>query len=195
MDRQQLNEKLQVLQEELYATHHILQDNIDLRRRVDMDRESFPDAEIFMQDIGKSIMDATEIRDILINEIEVVEDEIFRETKIVTMQEFLAIHELDVDFSEATKFCTSNSAKKKTQQRIGRQVSFNLLTSQVLGYNEPCQWKQINSTHMGPVHCVNRKRKKKRTSQGLSRIELQHVKMKNLQHSFNLMRMLIKYII
>ena len=85
--------------------------------------------------------------------------------------------------------------KKKTQQRIGRQVSFNLLTSQVLGYNEPCQWKQINSTHMGPVHCVNRKRKKKRTSQGLSKIELQHVKMKNLQHSFNLMRMLIKYII
>ena len=85
--------------------------------------------------------------------------------------------------------------KKKTQQRIGRQVSFNLLTSQVLGYNEPCQWKQRNSTHMGPVHCVNRKRKKKRTSQGLSRIELQHVKMKNLQPSFNLMRMLIKYII
>ena len=85
--------------------------------------------------------------------------------------------------------------KKKTQQRIGRQVSFNLLTSQVLGYNEPCQWKQRNSTHMGPVHCVNRKRKKKRTSQGLSRIELQHVKMNNLQTSFNLMRMLIKYII
>ena len=85
--------------------------------------------------------------------------------------------------------------KKKTQQRIGRQVSFNLLTSQVLGYNEPCQWKQRNSTHMGPVHCVNRKRKKKRTSQGLSRIELQHVKRKNLQPSFNLMRMLIKYII
>ena len=102
MDRQHLNEKLQVLQEELYATHHILQDNIDLRQRVNMDRESFPDAEIFMQDIGKSIMDATEIRDILIKEIEVVEDKIFRETKIVTMQEFLAIHELDVDYSEST---------------------------------------------------------------------------------------------
>ena len=71
MDRQHLNEKLQVLQEELYATDHILQDNIDLRQRVNMDRESFPDAEIFMQDIGKSIMDATEIRDILINKIEV----------------------------------------------------------------------------------------------------------------------------
>ena len=79
MDRQHLNEKLQVLQEELYATHHILQDNIDLRQRVNMDRESFPVAEIFMQDIGKSIMDATEIRDILIKEIEVVEDKIFRE--------------------------------------------------------------------------------------------------------------------
>ena len=85
--------------------------------------------------------------------------------------------------------------KKKTQQRIGRQVSFNLLTSQVLGYNEPCQWKQRNSTHMGPVHCVNRKRKKKRTSQGLSRIELQHVKMKNLQPLLNLFRLLVHYII
>ena len=85
--------------------------------------------------------------------------------------------------------------KKKTQQRIGRQVSFNLLTSQVLGYNEPCQWKQRNSTHMGPVHCVNRKRKKKRTSQGLSRIELQHGKMKNLQPLLNLSRLLVHYII
>ena len=85
--------------------------------------------------------------------------------------------------------------KKKTQQGIGRQVSFNLLTSQVLGYNEPCQWKQRNSTHMGPVHCVNRKRKKKRTSQGLSRIELQHVKMKNLQPLLNLFRLLVHYII
>ena len=85
--------------------------------------------------------------------------------------------------------------KKKTQQRIGRQVSFNLLTSQVLGYNEPCQWKQRNSTHMGPVHCVNRKRKKKRTSQGLSRIELQHGKRKNLQPLLNLSRLLVHYII
>ena len=85
--------------------------------------------------------------------------------------------------------------KKRTQQRIGRQVSFNLLTSQVLGYNEPCQWKQRNSTHMGPVHCVNRKRKKKRTSQGLSRIELQHVKMKTLQPLLNLFRLLVHYII
>ena len=85
--------------------------------------------------------------------------------------------------------------KKKTQQRIGRQVSFNLRTSQVLKNNEPCQLKQRDSTHMGPVHCVNRKRKKKRTSQGLSRIELQHVKMKNLQPLLNLFRLLVHYII
>ena len=146
MDRQHLNEKLQVLQEELYATDHILQDNIDLRQRVNMDRESFPDAEIFMQDIGKSIMDATEIRDILINEIEVVEDEIFRETKIVTMQEFLAIHELDVDFSEATKFCTSKIVKKKLQQRNGRHAPFHHQARQALSAKEPCPFELSNKS-------------------------------------------------
>ena len=85
--------------------------------------------------------------------------------------------------------------KMKPQQRIGRHILFNLRTSQVLGNNEPCQLMQRDSTHMEPVHSVNRKRKKKRTSQGLSRIELQHVKMKNLQPLLNLFRLLVHYII
>ena len=85
--------------------------------------------------------------------------------------------------------------KMKPQQRIGRHIVFNLRTSQVLGNNEPCQLMQRDSTHMEPVHSLNRKRKKKRTSRGILSIELEHVKMKNLKLLFNLMRMLIKYII
>ena len=55
-----------------------------------------------MEDIGNSIIEATDLRDELMKDIEEVEEKIFRDTKIVTMQEFLAIHDLNVDYSEST---------------------------------------------------------------------------------------------